>query len=73
MFWLRIPGVASMVSTPEEGFECLQELFERFVREALDENENFFLEHKDGDDVASTFWFWMENFIIRDLGKVLND
>lgn len=62
-----------MVSTPEEGFECLQELFERFVREALDENENFFLEHKDGDDVASTFWFWMENFIIRDLGKVLND
>ena len=72
-YYLKIPGVRTLVSTPEEGFETIQELYERFVREALDENTEFFNEHKDGDDVASTFWFWMENFVVRDLGKVLHD
>ena len=62
-----------MSSSPEEGFDELHGLYERFVREAIDENPDFFNTHKDGDDVASTFWFWMENFVMRDLGKVLYD
>ena len=62
-----------MASTPEESFDVLLELFERFVRDALDENPEFFNEHKDGEDVCSTFWFWLENFVMRDIGRVLND
>tara|TARA_Y100000361_G_scaffold154248_1_gene179048 strand:+ start:8044 stop:8232 length:189 start_codon:yes stop_codon:yes gene_type:complete len=60
-----------MTSSPDEGFEVVQGLYEEFVRSALEENPAFFLEHTDGNDVASTFWFWMENFVVRDLGQVM--
>lgn len=60
-----------VVANPEVGFEVIQRLWEEFVRSAIEENPAFFLEHKNGEDVASTFWFWMENFVLRDLGNVI--
>tara|TARA_Y100000593_G_scaffold24285_3_gene48359 strand:- start:1495 stop:1686 length:192 start_codon:yes stop_codon:yes gene_type:complete len=60
-----------MATTPDEGKMKLEELWDQFVREAMIENPDFFLDHKDASDSVSTFWFWLEQFALRDIGRPL--
>jgi len=63
-------------TTDEEAKKVLLAKWDEFVEEAkseCEEGEDFFADHKDADDIVSTFWFWLENWIAKDVGRVWID